>query len=263
MKSIVKNIIKLNEFSLLLVATLTVFLHSEITIAADNAMQAMENNKVDLTGLWVVSNRSVRGYLNQNFERIELEQILNEKGLEITEVVRPALDPSAMCLPSMPRHLGGPYPIEIIQNQDKVVQLFEYDNVFRIIYTDGRDHPDPLDDQRFMGHAVARWEDGILIVDTQNFNGKAWLAANGLPVSPQARLTEWYRLIEDGVTMEVTMKYEDTEYLTQAFWRKYFFNLKDDWDIREYLCAEGNRDNVFLQQEGLPGSLQLNDVLPE
>ena len=216
----------------------------------------------DLTGLWVVSNRSLRGNRDEDFKLLEPEDYLNASGLEAISSVKPAYDPSAMCLPSIPRHLGGPYPIEIIQNEDRVVQLFEYDNVFRIIYTNGREHPDPIEDQRFMGHAIASWEGETLVVDTQNFNGKAWLAANGLPVSQKAHLTEWYSLIEDGVTLQLIVKYEDEEYFTRPIWQNYYFNLKNEWGIREYFCAEGNRDNVFNQQ-GLPGSLQIDDVITE
>ena len=218
----------------------------------------------DFSGLWVISNRSIRGYLDENFENLEPEEYLTPAAVEITENVRPAFDPSAMCLPSMPRHLGGPYPIEIVQTEGRVVQLFEYENVFRIIYTDGREHPDPVEDQRFMGHSIGEWQaDGSLMVDVSNFNGKAWLAANGIPVSQNAHLTEWYRLIEEGQTLEVTQRYEDPEYFSRPVWRQYFFNLRNDWGIREYLCAEGNRDNVFQQREGQPGSLRLEDVLPE
>tara|TARA_R110000824_G_scaffold52692_3_gene146043 strand:+ start:21353 stop:22180 length:828 start_codon:yes stop_codon:yes gene_type:complete len=231
-------------------------------IAADMAMDSVTGEVADMTGIWIRSNRSLPGNLDENFERLEPEDFLNEQGLQATAVVRPAFDPSALCLPSIPRHLAGPYPIEIIQNESRVVQLFEYDNVFRIIYTDGREHPDPVEDQRFMGHAIAQWDKGTLIVDTQNFNGKAWLSLDGIPVSENAHLTEWYSLIDNGETLEVNIRYEDPDYLKRPIWRKYFFNLKTDWSIREYLCAEGNRDNIFSQQEGLPGAFQAEDVLP-
>lgn len=249
------------SWTILLVVLLFHFVNSESSTAAENNITAVPPGQ-NLSGLWVISNRSLRGYRDENFEQLEPEEYLNERGLEITGTVRPALDPAAMCLPSIPRHLGGPYPIQFMQNQDQLVQLFEYDNVFRVIYTDGRMHPDTVEDQRFMGHAIAHWENDTLVVDTQNFNGKAWLAANGLPVSQEAHLTEWYRLIENGETLEVIVKYKDNEYLQRPIWRKLFFNLKNEWYIREYLCAEGNRDNVFNQQSGLPGSLRLEDVLP-
>ncbi len=83
------------------------------------------------------------------------------------------------------------------------------------------------------------------MVDVSNFNGKAWIAANGIPVSQNAHLTEWYRLIEDGVTAlrryPVIVNVTKTLNISlRAVWRKYFFNLRN----KEFVgisCAEGNR----------------------
>lgn len=216
---------------------------------------------VDLSGLWVISNRSLRGNLDENFQPLKPDQYLTGKGKTALAEVRPALDPSAMCLPSLPRHLSGPYPIEIVQRPGRIAMLFEWDTVFRIIYTDGREHPDPVEDMRWMGHAVGRWEGSTLAVDTANFNGKAWLEGSGLPRSDQARLSERYSLAEGGKTLELIVRIEDPVYLSRPVWRKYLYNLKPDWQISEYLCAEGNRDNVFQQREGQPGSLSEEDVL--
>lgn len=232
-------------------------------VAADSPMGTAASERADMTGLWMRSNRSLPGNLDENFEPLSREEYLNEKGLEAVEVVRPAFDPSAMCLPSMPRHLGGPYPFEIIQNEGRFVQLFEYESIFRIVYTDGRGHPDSAEDQRFMGHATGYWENGTLIVDTQNFNGKAWLSLDGIPMSNKAHLTEWYSLLDNGQTLQVVLQLEDEEYFSRPIWKKYLYNLRNEFEILEYLCAEGNRDNVFLQRDGLPGSFQVDDVLPE
>lgn len=166
-----------------------------------------------------------------------------------------------MCLPSIPRQISGPYPIEIVQRPGRVVMLFEWDTVFRIIYTDGREHPDPEADQRWMGHAIGKWDGDTLVVDTANFNGKAWLEGRGVPMSRQAHLVERMHLIEDGKTLEIVQKYEDPVYLSRPVWRKYLYNLHNDWSINEYLCNEGNRDNAFAQKPGQPGSLEVDDVI--
>ena len=217
----------------------------------------------DLSGLWVVSNRSSRGNLDEDFAPLKPEQYLTGKGKSALTGVRPALDPSSMCLPSIPRHLSGPYPIEIVQRPGRIAMLFEWDTVFRIIYTDARQHPDPEADQRYMGHAIGHWDGATLIVDTTNFNGKAWLEGSGLPMSDKAHLTEWYSLTEGGKTLQLIVKMEDPEYLSRPVWRKYLYNLKNDWAISEYFCAEGNRDNAFQQKEGQPGSIQKDDVIEE
>ena len=127
-----------------------------LPFSAPLAQEAVAADPVDLSGLWVISNRSQNGNLDENLQPMQPQDYLTPAALEATRSVRPAFDPSVLCLPSLPRHFSGPYPIEIVQRPGRVAMLFEWDTVFRIIYTDGRDHPDPLDDTRFMGHATAR-----------------------------------------------------------------------------------------------------------
>ena len=70
-----------------------------------SAFAASESeNLSDLTGLWVVSNRSLRGNRDEDFNLLEPGDYLNDSGLAAISSVRPAYDPSAMCLPSIPRH---------------------------------------------------------------------------------------------------------------------------------------------------------------
>lgn len=227
--------------------------------AAQSAQSAAD--PIDLSGLWVVSNRSSNRALDEHFRPLAPDEFLTPAGLQAISEVRPAHDPSVLCLPAFPRQLPGPYPIEIIQRPGRVAMLFEWDTVFRIIYTDGRDHPDPLDDTRFMGHAVGHWERERLIVDTANFNGKTWLEGSGIPMSTQARVREEYWLEDNGETLRAVLRIEDPVYLSRPIWRNYYFNLRNDWYIREYVCAEANRDNVFQQREGELGSLKEEDII--
>ena len=223
---------------------------------------AVTADPVDFSGLWVISNRSQNGNLDENLQPMQPADYLTPAALEATREVRPALDPSVLCLPSLPRHFSGPYPIEIVQRPGRVAMLFEWDTVFRLIYTDGRDHPDPLDDTRFFGHASARWEGETLVVDTANFNGKTWLMGNGIPVSTEARMTERISLEENGQTLVIAVSFADPVNLTRPVHRRHVYNRRDDWAIREYICAEANRDNVFSNQAGGMGSLTAEDVLP-
>lgn len=51
-------------------------------------------------------------------------------------------DPANQCFqPGLPRVYLQPYPMEIIQTPSRVVMLFEYGELFREIYMDGRQHP--------------------------------------------------------------------------------------------------------------------------
>lgn len=233
-----------------------------LPLSAPLAQEAVAVDPVDFSGLWVISNRSQNGNLDENLQPMQPADYLTPAALEATRNVRPAFDPSVLCLPGLPRHFSGPYPIEIVQRPGRVAMLFEWDTVFRLIYTDGREHPDPLDDTRFMGHASAHWEGETLVVDTANFNGKAWLMGNGIPISTEARMTERISLEENGQTLVIAVNWEDPVNLTRPIHRRHVYNRRDDWAIREYVCAEANRDNIFGNQEAGMGSLTAEDVLP-
>ena len=51
-----------------------------------------------------------------------------------------------MCLlPGIPRTMFQPFPCEIVQARDRVIQIFEYQSLVRQIFTDGRGHPKDLE----------------------------------------------------------------------------------------------------------------------
>lgn len=207
----------------------------------------------DFSGLWVISNRSPKGYLDETGAALKGE-FLTDKARGLKAKNTPQKDPSAQCLPAMPRHLSGPYPIHFTQSPMMLTQLFEYETTFRIIYLDGRARPDP-EDTRWMGFALGKWEGNTLVVETTNLKDEAWLQADGTPTSYKTRLTERYNRVEDGRTLEVSLKIEDPDLFTRPVFRKYVYNYKPEWEIREYYCAEGNRDDPLNQKEGQPGSL--------
>lgn len=44
-----------------------------------------------------------------------------------------------------------------------------------------------------MGHAVGRWENGALVIDTIGFNDRTWLNDSGAPHSAELHLVERIR----------------------------------------------------------------------
>ena len=85
----------------------------------------------DLTGIWIgpyTPNLS-RGITLQ-FQPGAEETYRNHRGED---------DPTARCLPpGIPRALGSPFPIEILQDATSVTILYEYMHLIRRIPTDGR-----------------------------------------------------------------------------------------------------------------------------
>lgn len=119
--------------------------------------------------------------------------------------------------PGLYRTLVYNRPIEIIQLDDKVVQLFEWDKSWRTIWTDGRDVPDDVPTGPFWyGYSVGRWEGDTLVVTTVALDGRAWFDEWGTPFSDATRVEErWRRASED--TLELTLTVDDPETFTRPW----------------------------------------------
>ena len=90
------------------------------------------------------------------------------------------LDPALECKPAgVPRaSIGG--MLHIVQNPKSVAILYENNPgpQYRLIYTDGRQHPKDLDTS-FMGHSIGHWEGDTLVVDTVGLNDETWYTQTG------------------------------------------------------------------------------------
>jgi hypothetical protein len=61
---------------------------------------------------------------------------------------------------------------------------------WRVIYTDGRQHPKPEDLRpTFLGHSIGHFEGDTLVIDTVGFNEKIWIMGS-YPSTEQLHLTE-------------------------------------------------------------------------
>jgi hypothetical protein len=56
-----------------------------------------------------------------------------------------------------------------MQSPGLVTELFEYQKIWRLIYTDGRPHHTDVTDT-FMGDSIGHWEGNTLVVETTNFS---------------------------------------------------------------------------------------------
>src|ERR1700726_3129612 len=92
-------------------------------------------------------------------------------------------DYAGSCLPfGLLRSVGGPHPIQIIQNDKYIAMLYEQNSWFHVTPIDGRPHPkDP--EPTWFGDSVGHWEGDTLVIDTIGFNGKTRVDTIGHPVS--------------------------------------------------------------------------------
>lgn len=91
------------------------------------------------------------------------------------------LDPVQDCRPlGVPR--AGVNGITIVQNPKMIAVLYEgapY-STYRIIYMDGRSHPDPEDlETSFFGHSIGRWDGDTLVVDVVGLSSDSWVGGGG------------------------------------------------------------------------------------
>jgi len=115
------------------------------------------------------------------------------------------IDPSFHCKwDGVPRM--GP-PQKIMQVGNEVAFIYESQNLYRLMYTDGREH-DPVrsQDQTWMGDSVARWEGDTLVVDTVGFNNISWLGWTGYLHSTELHVTEKFRREGNALHYEVVVE---------------------------------------------------------
>jgi hypothetical protein len=152
-----------------------------------------------------------------------------------------AFDSSGHCLPiGYTRDINSPFPIEIVQRPNRVVFLYEFNNIFHHIYTDGRPHPKDLE-PTWNGHSIGHWEGDTLVVDTAGFNDKTMLDTEGHPHSPDLHVVE--RLTRtDAMHIAYEITVTDAQAYTRPWTNKRTFTLRPEWELMEYNCNENNRD---------------------
>ena len=197
----------------------------------------MPDGKPDLSGVWqrpFVQDMTKNGRGQQG-----------EPNLPYTDWAKQHLaeefDYSAHCLPlGYTRGMNSPMPIEIVQRPDRVVILYEMNNTFHIVFTDGREHPKDLD-PTWAGHSIGKWEGDTLVVDTVGFNEKTRIDTEGHPHTGALHVVEHFtRTDADHIAYDVTII--DPGAYSKPWKNVRTFTLKPDWELQEYSCEENNKE---------------------
>lgn len=109
--------------------------------------------------------------------------------------------------PGLYRTLVYSRPMELVQTEGKIVQVFEWGRAWRSIHTDGRPVPDDIPQGPFWyGHSVGRWDGDTLVVNTLALDSRAWLDEWGTPFTDDARIEErWRRVSPDTLQLQITV----------------------------------------------------------
>ncbi|NIW24854.1 MAG: hypothetical protein GWN29_09970 [Gammaproteobacteria bacterium] len=99
---------------------------------------------------------------------------------------------------------------------DRVVIRSEFFDAERIVYLDGRGHPEN-GERTNLGHSIGHWEGDTLVVDTTLFAEHRSTNGTGVPSGPNKHIVERFSLSEDGTRMIVDVVLEDPDYLVGTF----------------------------------------------
>lgn len=208
-----RNLIGLVACVGLLMPASVVWSQSASQMGRQKPAEQSKYNPHDLTGVWDPLN------LTRNWKAVPVYGAVSADvppmtpwGLERYNAAKPSYgprgnpngnDPIFDCEPTgIPRIFFFPQPFQFIQTPGLTVQVFEREHTYRLIYTDGREHPKDLTPS-WMGHAIGKWEGDTFVVDSVGFNDEAWLDFWGNPRSEKLHLIErWTRPDPDHITMQ-------------------------------------------------------------
>jgi len=107
----------------------------------------------------------------------------------------------------------------------------------RIVYTDGRDHPDGYP-ETFNGHSVGRWEKGTFVIETVALDPVTWIDDAGTPHSEALRIVERLRRV-NLTTLSVSVEFNDPKTFTKP-WTGIAktFKLYPDWEYIPGIACE-------------------------
>jgi len=205
--------------------------------------------QTDLSGLWVLHPpASASAYSNFAFNKEEppmtpwAEAKYNAAKPVFGPHKKPANDsndPVYGCFPpGVPRIYLHRRPMEIVQNSNEVIMLFEYARLVRQIYTDGRPHDDFLDPPLWMGDSIGKWEGDTLVVDAIGFNDKTWLDRIGHPHSDALHVVERIRRVDHG-TLEDDITIDDSKAYKKPWTIQTTFELQPAADLDwEGVCED-------------------------
>ena len=157
-------------------------------------------------------------------------------------------DPEALCLPpGLPREDATPFPFQIYQLPDRLMFLYEGGaHMWRIVYTDGRQHSkDATDYPTYLGESIGHWDGDDMVVDAIGFKASSWLDAAGHPHTEKLHVVQKYtRTSLDNLHISATI--EDPDTYVKPWTTSWNIPWKAGITPLEYICQEENLDVKHL-----------------
>jgi hypothetical protein len=231
-------------FRVAMAVALSPVLFGQISFAQTSAQPA--RTPLDIAGIWQqVEGESMLRWTAPNedppLQPWALERYRKARGgRPAEERAIGGLDPETYCLPwGTPRLWTSTTPIMIVEAPGKVIIMntTSVNPLPRIIYTDGRDHPEGFP-AAFNGHSVGRWDRGTFVIDTVALDPVTWIDDTGTPHSEALHVVERLRRV-NLTTLEVSVEFDDPKAFTRRWTGvKKTFKMYPDWEYIPGIACE-------------------------
>jgi hypothetical protein len=156
------------------------------------------------------------------------------------------LEPELHCYPSgVPHNMWVQFGMQLVQNKDYVVMMWEFMHSRRIIPLDGRPLQFPPSVRQMQGESTGHWEGDTLVVTTKNQTNRTWFDTSGHYAPKDIDVVERFTMLNaNQIQYEATIT-SATE-LTQpmkVMGTMARANANDPkYEQMEFGCIEGNQD---------------------
>ena len=225
--------------------------------------------KRDLNGVWTVEGGFGLGTANRAAIHTDFppmtpqgQKLYSQHKPEPLVTLAKSNDPYGTCDPlGFPRNVLNQQvfngSMRFIQLPDRMFILYEFQRVWREIWTDGRELPPKVDvkgapDSRYYGFSAGHWDgDYSLVIDTVGTNDGTWLDNEGHPHSSDLHAVERYTRLDQN-TISLTLTIDDPKIYTKPFeWvTNAKLHAKPKPDFAETLCVPSDsiayKDSLVL-----------------
>ena len=232
------------------VAALAILATVPASAQSGKAVPRLPNGKPDLTGVWDHPrvgdfSKDSKGCVGNSpgcSAKAEATEFPWTAAGKAANEQEPKFDYGVHCLPwGYVRSWGTPYPLELMQKDNRLAIMFEQNKWFHTVPVDGRPlsaNPEPT----WMGTSAGHWEGDTLVVETAGTNGKTWIDTAEHPHSDALKIVERYdRTDFEHIRHQVTIT--DSKFLSKPMTNTSILVLmKPGSELFEYSCEENNKE---------------------
>ena len=152
-----------------------------------------------------------------------------------------------------PRIIMHPMKFKLVQTNDYVYQLFEYNQNWRQIALNKTHAPDDV--PTWYGNAVGKWDGDTLVVDSTGHKPSTWLDSRGLPHTDNLHIIE--RIRREGEMLLVELTFEDSGAFTKPWSAQLKFERVDDGAMIETIYTISDELRFRERFLGVPAPIPI------